>query len=283
MAKDTFYFSHDYNARSDEKIKLLIRKHGMIGYGVFWSIIEDLYNNANALRLDIEGIAFDLRVDENMIKSIINDSDLFVINDGYFGSQSVERRLNERNLKSKKASISASYRWKKNENDANAMRTQCDGNAKKERKVKKMKYIKRKKIKYAKLLLSQIKISDFENINPDYYEIAVSFQNLFRENLKQSGASTKTVDRMKGGAIDDIRLTIESDGYTVEDLRQVYKFLQVDDFWKTNILSISKLRKQMAQLKLKMSNNGKTKRDYKEGTTFEELAAVIQSKFPAQN
>lgn len=140
-----------------------------------------------------------------------------------------------------------------------------------------------KQEEYTELLLSEIKISDFENINPDYYEIAVSFQNLFRENLKQSGASTKTVDRMKGGAIDDIRLTIESDGYTVEDLRQVYKFLQVDDFWKTNILSIPKLRKQMAQLKLKMANNGKTKRDHKEGTTFEELAAVIQSKFPAQN
>ncbi len=134
---------------------------------------------------------------------------------------------------------------------------------------------------YRELLLSEIKISDHENINPVYYEIAISFQNLFRENLKQSGASTKTLDSMKGGAIDDVRLMIESDGYKIEDLRQAYKFLQIDDFWKTNIYSVSKLRKQMAQLKLKMSNNGKTKRDYKEGTTFEELAAVIQSKFPA--
>ena len=41
MPKDTFYFSHDYNARNDEKIKRLIRKHGMQGYGVFWSIVED--------------------------------------------------------------------------------------------------------------------------------------------------------------------------------------------------------------------------------------------------
>ena len=47
MPKDTFYFSHDYNARNDEKIKMLIRKHGMIGYGVFWAIVEDLYNIKN--------------------------------------------------------------------------------------------------------------------------------------------------------------------------------------------------------------------------------------------
>ena len=77
MAKDTFYFSHDYNSRSDEKIKLLIRKHGIEGYGIFWAIVEDLYNNANALRLDSDGISFDLRVDKNVIDSILNDFDLF--------------------------------------------------------------------------------------------------------------------------------------------------------------------------------------------------------------
>ena len=44
MAKETFYFSHDYNARNDIKIKKLILKHGFCGYGIFWAIIEDLYN-----------------------------------------------------------------------------------------------------------------------------------------------------------------------------------------------------------------------------------------------
>ena len=144
MAKDTFYFSHDYNSRADEKIKLLIRKHGFLGYGIFWAIIEDLYNNANALRTDYEGIAFDLRVDTNIVKSVINDFDLFIIKDDFFGSLSVQRRLEERNEKSKKASDSANYRWNKQINDANAMRTQCDGNAIKERKgneIKEMKII----------------------------------------------------------------------------------------------------------------------------------------------
>ena len=70
------YFSHDYNTRLDKKIKRLISKHGMQGYGVFWAIIEDLYNNANALQLDYESIAFDLRIDENLVKSIILDLQL---------------------------------------------------------------------------------------------------------------------------------------------------------------------------------------------------------------
>ena len=137
MAKDTFYFSHDYNSRSDVKIKKLIQKHGYLGYGIFWAIIEDLYNNANALRTDYEGIAFDLRADEKTIKSIITDFDLFVFEDTIFGSLSVQKRLEERNLKSVSARISALKRWGK---DANALRTECEGNAIKEKKGKEIKY-----------------------------------------------------------------------------------------------------------------------------------------------
>ena len=139
MPKDTFYFSHDYNARNDEKIKMLIRKHGMIGYGVFWAIVEDLYNNANALRTDYDGIAYDLRLHSDIVKSVVNDFDLFEINGDYFGSSSVQARLDQRNEKSLSARKSASYRWNKKEEDANALQTLSEGNAKKERKGKEIK------------------------------------------------------------------------------------------------------------------------------------------------
>jgi hypothetical protein len=135
MPKDTFYFSHDYNARNDEKIKRLIRKHGMQGYGVFWSIVEDLYNNANALRMDYEGIAYDLRTDSDLVASVVNDFDLFVFDGEYFGSNSVQERLDQRNDKSEKARKSASYRWE----NANALQPLSDSNAKKERKGKEIK------------------------------------------------------------------------------------------------------------------------------------------------
>ena len=136
MSKDTFYFSHDYNARADDKIKGLIRKHGITGYGIFWTIIEDLYNNANALKTDYDGIAFDLRVDPETVKSIINDFDLFVFENGSFGSVSIEKRLDERNEKSEKARQSAFKRWDKIKADANAMQTHSDSNAIKDSIVK---------------------------------------------------------------------------------------------------------------------------------------------------
>lgn len=141
MKEGTFYFSHDYNTRSDEKIKRLIRKHGMLGYGIFWAIIEDLYNNANALRTDYDGIAYELRLDAEIVKSVINDFELFVFDGDFFGSVSVERRISDREKKSKKARESANYRWA----DANALRTQSERNAIKEKKVNKGKEIKESK------------------------------------------------------------------------------------------------------------------------------------------
>jgi hypothetical protein len=140
--KNTFYFSHDYNARSDKNIKRLLAKHGIEGYGIFWAIIEDLYNNANALPMDCDCIAYDLRVQSEVIHSIIYDYDLFTINGDSFSSESVKRRINERDEKSVKARESALTGWEKRKGNANAMRTHSNGNAIKENKGNKKKVIK---------------------------------------------------------------------------------------------------------------------------------------------
>jgi hypothetical protein len=155
MRKETFYFSHDYNARADYKIKKLISKHGYLGYGIYWAIVEDLYNNANALPTDYDCIASAFNVHCDVVKSIINDFQLFEINGEIFGSNSVKERLEERNKKTLKARESAFYRWKKNNADANALPSQCDSNAIKEKKEKE---IKRKNI---------IKKKNFDKKIPD--------------------------------------------------------------------------------------------------------------------
>ena len=126
MSKETFYFSHDYNARNDIKIKRLILRHGYEGYGLYWAMIEDLYQNANAMPLDYECIAFDLRTSSDMIESIINDFDLFEVDEDIFGSLSVQRRLDTRNEKSQKARESAMKRWG---GEAKALEKKCERNA----------------------------------------------------------------------------------------------------------------------------------------------------------
>jgi hypothetical protein len=137
MGKDTFYFSHDYNARNDEKIKELIFKHGMQGYGIYWSVIEDLYQNSNVLRGNFARISLELQVDKKIVISVICEFDLFVFNGNNFSSLSVQKRLDERTSKSEKARLSVSKRW----SDTNVLRKQYDSNTIKESKVKEKKLI----------------------------------------------------------------------------------------------------------------------------------------------
>jgi dihydrofolate reductase len=80
-----------------------------------------------------------MRTHCDIIHSVIHDFDLFIIGKKTFKSLSIEKRLNERNNKSIKASESANKRWK----NANALPSQCERNAIKERKGKE---IKKKKV-----------------------------------------------------------------------------------------------------------------------------------------
>lgn len=117
--KDSFYFTHDFNARTDPKIKRLLVRYNMIGYGIFWSIIEDLYNNTNVLPTEYDSIAYDLHVDTDVVKSVVEDFGLFEIKDGFFHSKSVQRRLDDRKCKSQKAKDSIKKRWEKRQTGTN--------------------------------------------------------------------------------------------------------------------------------------------------------------------
>lgn len=170
----TFYFSHDYTARNDYKIKSLLSRHGMEGYGIFWAIIESLYLNANAMPLDYEGIAFDLRTTPEKIQSIVNDFALFVIKDKkVFYSKSVKQRLDERENRSINARESANKRW--SQRNATAMRPQCDRNANK---------VKESKVKENKINNKKLE-SEFENFRKLYpgtkKGLKIEFQNFLKK------------------------------------------------------------------------------------------------------
>lgn len=137
MPKETFYFSHDYHARSDKKLIRLLAKVGIEGIGIYWCLVEMLYEEGGFLDLsECECIADELRTHTERIESVIKNFNLFD-NDGIrFWSNSVMQRLQIRDEKSKKAKDSAKSRWDKY---ANAMRSQSEGNAIKEKKGNKSK------------------------------------------------------------------------------------------------------------------------------------------------
>jgi uncharacterized phage protein (TIGR02220 family) len=136
MAKDTLWFKHDTNSRSDEKIIDLQMEHGMEGLGVYWCIIEMMYEQMGVMRLQCERIAFELRTHKNVVEDVLMKYDLFQIDGDIVTNRRVTEELDARCEVSEKARERADKRWEKvrlerdrKMNDADAMRTHSAGNA----------------------------------------------------------------------------------------------------------------------------------------------------------
>lgn len=118
--KSTNYFSHDSNARNDEKLVRLRMKQGAAGYGVYFMILERLREEADYMSAkDYNMIAFDLRVDAAIVKSVVEDFGLFTFTDDgkCFYSESFTRRMDIkdtlRRQRSEGGKIGMKNRWKK--------------------------------------------------------------------------------------------------------------------------------------------------------------------------
>lgn len=129
MKKVNNYFSHDFNARNDIKLKKVNMQLGMAGIGLYWCIIEYLYENDGYLTLDedIKLLSYELRVDEELIINLIENFDLFKKQKNKFYSPSVLKRLEKISDKANKNRENILKRWKKskeikgNESDTNEL------------------------------------------------------------------------------------------------------------------------------------------------------------------
>jgi hypothetical protein len=120
------WFKHDFKARTHPRLQRIQMKYGMEGVGIYWSLIEMLYEEDGRLMLsECDAYAFALRTDSERLASFIKECGAFIFDGDVFYSDTVNERMQERADKSEKASLSAKKRWE----DANAMRTHSEGNA----------------------------------------------------------------------------------------------------------------------------------------------------------
>jgi hypothetical protein len=249
--KEAYYFSHDANARQDEKVLMLRAEHGWEGYGIFWALVEMMFESSDsALHLNkIKGIAVSYNIPITVLESVINTcitEDLFVSDGEKFWSESLIRRKTKyMEIKEKKSEAGRkgmAKRWGKDNTvitDDNSVITK--NNKGKESKVKESKENKKKeKPSSPKQVYDegsipyQLALRLFKNIlnnNPDYKE----------PNL-QNWAN-------------DVRLMMKQDKRTEEQISYLMDWVQNDSFWKTNILSVSKLREKFDQLVMKVKED----------------------------
>lgn len=94
--KNAFFFSHDSNARNDEKIVRLRMHHGAEGYGIYFMLVELVMESTDyQLSTDYATLAFQLHVDKERLRSIVEDFNLFQFSeDGTtFFSASLHKRI----------------------------------------------------------------------------------------------------------------------------------------------------------------------------------------------
>ena len=104
--KDAYYFPHDSNARNDQRLIKVRMKYGMEGYGIYFGIIEIMREQEDYIisESDIESVAYDLRVEKDMIKDLLYNHRLFEIRrdavrkEAFFFSKSLKRRMEKLDL-----------------------------------------------------------------------------------------------------------------------------------------------------------------------------------------
>ena len=142
----TSYFPHDSNARNSDKLIRLRMRHKAAGYGVYFMILERLREEPEYTSVkDYNMIAFDLREDASLIKSVVEDFGLFVFTDDgkYFYSESFKQRMEIKDEQSRKKAEAGKKglekRWGNSKNIANATGNDSNKRKEKERKEKESK------------------------------------------------------------------------------------------------------------------------------------------------
>ena len=100
MAKDTFYFSHDYYARKDPKCVALIQDFGASGYGLYWCLIEIMYEQGGKIEKFpslFSSLAKEFGVElttlTKQIEAMLHDYSLLQADEKHLWSDSVLDRL----------------------------------------------------------------------------------------------------------------------------------------------------------------------------------------------
>lgn len=169
--KDVYYFSHDCNARNDEKILMLRAEHGWEGYGLFWALVEMMFESKETClhHNKIRGIAVSYNIDITLLQNVINtaiNEGLFVSDGERFWSESLRKRKQafheQRQKKSEAGKKGMEVRWKdhvKTSSD-NTVITQNNKGKESKEKTKESKGKENNKTSYA----------EFVKMTPEQYQ-----------------------------------------------------------------------------------------------------------------
>jgi len=115
--------------------------------------------------------------------------------------------------------------------------------------------LEKKNIKLCSLSFKDERLSEYELVT-------LSFFMLFKSNLISTGITKTTIlDKAKlGDWTAHVKRMYEVDRRTDNEVRMVYDFLKVNEFWKKNIQSTKTLREKFEKLFLEINSNKPTQK-----------------------
>lgn len=266
--KDAYFFSHDSNTRSDTKIMSLLSVYDFRGYGWFWAIIETMRDSTDyklplTSKYCMKNYSSLLRCTEEEAKEFIYDCidefKLFESDEEFFWSGSLLRRMNKANEK-------------RMINSENAKK---GGRPKKQvEQIEEPVEEKRARIENVVEKTSQKKQVEKPIEKEEEYEYCddvIYLTNLLSSKMTENNPNCKLPSDFKKW-YNEIRLMIDKDGYSFQQIDEMIRWCQEDSFWKSNILSADKLRKQAGKLILLMQKKQKPK----EKTFAEEIQELME-------
>lgn len=148
MAKETYYFSHDYEPTADPKMQALIGEHGAVGYGIYWRIVEMLHSDTTHKLANKEyvflAIAKQMLTPVEQVKEVVafcvNVCELFATDETHFWSNRVLRNVTQREeLRKKRSNAGKLSAAKRLDISTHVQQRSTKGNKGKERKGKESK------------------------------------------------------------------------------------------------------------------------------------------------
>jgi hypothetical protein len=115
LPKREDWFKHQFRAREDEKlIKLKIKYKSSAPIGVYWQLVELIYENDGSIKYDVEVIAYKLGDSVELVQDVIDDC-FNLTDEGEITHNTILSQLQFREEKykekSKKGTENANKRW----------------------------------------------------------------------------------------------------------------------------------------------------------------------------
>lgn len=116
MAKDSFWFKHDYGAINDDKISEIIARHGIAAYGIYWAVVEAMVNNENGgvMATLLGGLSSKCKTTKDEVLKVLKscvEVELFFEEKNTFYSPRILKHKSDRNMLSVEGKKGSDLRW----------------------------------------------------------------------------------------------------------------------------------------------------------------------------